>query len=228
MIAIPILADDPIAGLMSDVRQWVELQDAIHRERVEWERTVAKIGQQIELLEKEKALLSTQIEEALALSDDATESRVTQEERFKAQERAFEKLETHWKEIQPLIQEARSALPSHFTDSPAGTLNDRYAAFFAMAVQVQRHGQAIHHESRLLTQPDGSRRLMDILQFGHALAYAVSPDDQSAAFGVWSGSDWEWSWNSAWAPTIRTALRIHRGESAPRWVSLPFQALEDN
>lgn len=216
-----------VPALMQDVTQWVALQDALHREQTEWAAQQEIMEQGIALLEREKALLEERIAEAAEWMDEDAGDHIRQEQRRAAREQSFRKAERHLEARQPDLREIRAAFPHAFEGGPGDALMAQYGRWFAAAIEIQRHAASIHHDTRLMETPDGARRLMERLTFGHAQSYAVSPDDRMAAHGVWTGSEWQWTWNAVWAPAVRDAIRIHLGERAPGWVLLPVEIVEE-
>lgn len=183
--------------LMSTVEQWLELRDTIHREQTEWRLQSQSLRHNLTLLQSEHDQLTARIATATASMDEQTEA--------------------EWEEQQLL-----TSLEQSLAEAAAEQLRPLLDA----TVQAHNKHRGIHTDRARMTTPTGQQLLMQTLQLGNAQVYAVSPDDQYAAHGVWDGSDWHWQWNPAWAPAIRTALRIVAGELAPRWVPLPVTMLE--
>ncbi len=206
-------AEPDARALMGAIEQWVALVDTQHRERVEWETARASLEQGIDLLTREKELLTARIDEHAAAADAVTDEKLAEEQRRTDQDRALRDATAQlaaW-----LGSDTEHVAPLTITLSEVCT----------DAVAALRQHQAIRLDPQLLASPDGTERLMDVLYLGHAQAYAVARNDQTAAHGVWNGAAWTWEWDPYHAPAIREAVRVQQGERAPRWTLLPITVL---
>ncbi len=213
MGAHEVRADAGARDLMRAVEQWIELKDVLHREKVEWETARASLEQGIDLLTREKELLEARIAEHTTEADAVTDEQVAMEQRRTAQEEA--------------LRGAFGVLASWLnTDLERdGALPDKLSEVLNDAIAAQRKHEAIRLDQELLNAPDDTQLLMDVLYLGHAQAYAVSRNDETAAHGVWDGRKWMWKWDARHAPVIREAVRVQQGELAPRWIQLPVTVL---
>ena len=194
--------------LMAVVEQWVELQNTIHQEQTEWKQQRESLQHSLSLLDREQKLLAARIDTAAADMDEHAETQWEEEQ-----------LRTSLRRI---LAEAAEQIPGDSRE-PAP---ERLRALFDDTVRAHREHRTLHMDRTRMTSPEGHHIQMQQLRLGTAQAYAVSPDDQFAAHGVWDGEEWLWRWNSDWATPIRTALRIAEGEIAPRWIALPVTLQE--
>jgi len=218
-------ADASVPELMRKVEQVVEIRDTMHHERVAWDAQKQSMEHGLRLLQREKELLEERIAEWTDTADEQSDERVTLEQQRTKQESAFQGADRSLDAHQAFLAQARKFFPEHFEGAPGATLSERLGYIFGSANRVQRDHGRIAHTRQLMDIPDSGRRQMDVLKLGHAQAYAVSPDDRLAGHGVWTGTEWVWTWDAAWAPVIREAVRIHQGELAPRWTFLPVTML---
>lgn len=194
--------------LMSAVEQWVELQDTIHREQAEWKQQSESLRHHLSLLQREHDQLTARIAAAKEEMDEQTAA--------------------EWEEQQLLtsLQQSLSEAATLLSSTPRESTTEQLGPLLDQTVRAHRDHRGIHTDRARMTTPSGQKVLMQTLQLGTTQAYAVSPDDQYAAHGVWDDSAWQWQWNPDWASSIRTALRIAAGERPPRWVPLPVKMLE--
>lgn len=194
--------------LMAVVEQWVELQNTIHQEQTEWKQQRESLQHSLSLLKREQEQLTARIDAAAADMDEYAEAKWEEEQ-----------LRTS---LQRVLAEAAEQIPEDTRD-PA---SERLRTLLDDTVRAHRENRTLHIDRARMTSPEGHDIQMQQLRLGTTQAYAVSPDDQFAAHGVWDGEEWHWRWNSDWATPIRTALRIAEGEIAPRWIALPVTLME--
>lgn len=220
-------ADVPVRELMRDVERLMDLQDALHRERVDWETQQAALEQELALLEMERDQLQQRIAEHRDVADVDTEAAVERERKRAAQDKALQDALALLETKAALWQNAESVFPEAFPARSGDRLTERLSRLFAATLDIQQQHRSIRIETRILT-PDGEGpRQFEILHLGHAQAYAVSRNNDAAGHGVWTGTDWHWTWDRSWASAIREAIRIHQSERAPAWVNLPVTIVED-
>ncbi len=204
----PVWAEVDAARLLQVVEHWLELQEALQRERTEWHAQRDSMQHGIELLQREQELLRSRIAGAEADMDELAAADLAE-----AQLRSA---------LQQTLADVESRIPVQSRERASEALRLE----LEQAIRNQNEHHAIHLERNVMTGPDQQQRQMQVLRLGHAQAYAVSPDTLHAAHGVWDGELWHWEWNAAWAENIRTAIRIAAGELAPRWVPLPVTLID--
>ncbi len=197
---------------------WLRLRRELAQEREAWTVRRQHTAQRIELLELEREALEERIAEGAATAERDEAQRSRGERWLQAWEDGLREADEHVGGLARQLEASPDG--SSWTLSPDWPAGERLRALLARAIDLQHRHQRLWHEHRVLSGPDGRLR-MEVLHLGLSQAYAVSPDDQQAGHGVWTGAEWQWVWNPEWASAIRQAIRIHRSEGPPRWIELP-------
>lgn len=227
LVAGPSPAANPsVARLIHEVEQLAAIRDSIQREQLEWDIEKETMRHGILLLEEEKSRLQHLLEAQRKTASEKSEEERNRKQGVLEQERSLHQAEHGLDQYAARIDAARKLFPNLFQEPPRTALGDRLNRLFSAAIAVQREHQSILYTREVMTLPDASRRQMELLRLGHSQTYAVSPDDRVAAHGVWTGSQWEWTWDASMASQIRKAVRVHQGDITPRWVFLPVAVLE--
>jgi len=217
-----------VIDVMREVDQLRQVRETLRAEQVEWETRKASMEHGMMLLEREKEQLTARIAEAGERMDERSEEEVQRERRRTDQEQALRGVDRWMDDHSDVSARARAAFPESFETSAGDeAVAERLRRILAAASTIHRRSRTVSVEPVLMDAPDATRRRMDVLYLGLAQAYAVSPDNSYAAHGVWAGTAWEWTWNADWADAFRHAVRIHQGDVASRWVSLPIAVVGD-
>lgn len=121
------------------------------------------------------------------------------------------------------LSERLRDLPASGTPVTADTLADRLRLVFGLLTEIDQFANGVYLFRQPLTDPQQVQREMDTLYLGLSMAFAVSADGTSAAAGTPAAGGWEWRWDPALAPSVRTAVAIYRKEQPASFVVLPLE-----
>jgi hypothetical protein len=234
---VSVRAESPsLTTLEGLVEQWVSLRGQAVAEKQTWDRQAEQWRQEITLLREEERRLDAQLEHTTRF-EAAEESRTaSQLSRKMALREALTKVDavvdraaTPFSQLLPLIppslQSADIKRATRELLDPARS--DTSARRVQLLVGVLSEIEALqnrNHVLRELVDPGtGQRREMDVVYFGLARGYAISPDDAAVATGIPTQTGWRWSeLDPSTAGAIRTLVRILNEEQPPAVVSVPM------
>jgi hypothetical protein len=235
----PVNAQAPgLPTLEKLVGEWSRLRTAIADEERAWNRQEKQWRDEIALLEKEKATLDKNIQDAQKAARDAEAERVEDLRDKEKFERMFEGLLplldraeaelAKWPaRLPPALRESLTAafkrLPADEKQREALSDGARLQTVVALYAELDKLQHAWHPVKEVLPLPDGSRKEMDVLYLGLARAFAVSPDNDYAAVGVPGPEGWTWDARPRLAPAVRRAVEVVLREHPAELVVLPLQ-----
>ncbi|MBR4673869.1 MAG: DUF3450 family protein [Victivallales bacterium] len=103
---------------------------------------------------------------------------------------------------------------------------DRLADIIAAYTELSNFAATVTVSTVLLSEDDTVREY-DALYLGLTVAYALSRDGSSAAFGEPLEKGWDWKFDPAWRKPIAKALAIAEGKNSAELVSLPLRIREE-
>lgn len=234
---VTLQAESPsLATLEGLVEQWISLRGQATAERQTWDRQAEQWRQEITLLREEERRLDAQLERTTQF-EAAEESRTSSQLARKAElhralsgvnavvDRAATPLSQLLPSIPPSLQSADIKRATGELLDPARS--DSSARRVQLLVGVLGEIEALqnrNHVVRELIDPGtGQRREMDVVYFGLARGYAISPNDAAVAAGIPAQTGWRWSeLDPSAADAIRTLVQILNEEQPPTVVSVPM------
>ncbi len=231
-MAAPAADLDRLEGLVGQI---LEAQQATAQARAEWAdqrpahdgqialltQEVADAEERLERVRKDADAAAEQHRQSAADADRAGQSRADLAEPIS---RAEADLKALWPSLpEPLrntLGSADSGRPNASTDA---AIAERLQALLSRLTELDQFAQGVTLVRQELAEADQTRREMDCLYLGLAIAFAVATDGSRAAVGVPTATGWDWQWDAALAGPVRRAVAIYRKEQPAAWVTLPLR-----
>lgn len=236
----PASSDTAASSYEALIIKYVELNQALSDEERNWKETQAFMQREIEILEKEKALLVEQI--------DKMEKELAAEEEdrlglLKKKETNSTQLDSYRQILAKAAQELRTwqkLLPESLSSDVCKPLFIRLGRMQNMTVPEQmelvcglyREIENITNSAALkreiIQDSAGQKQEYNILYLGLAAAYALSDDGKRAAYAFPTKEDkgkWVWTWDNSLAKDISRAISLYKHETKADFVELPLQTM---
>lgn len=221
-----------LASLESLTAEWIRLRTERARESESWLQEQNRLQMELRLLGDAETHLQ---DELASLRAEESESETQQadliaelEERQALHSALYPRVSNaltaalDLTEALPLPLQNRLGNERAQAEAPGRDLLPRIRALLSLHHQWLQMQTTLHAESMVIPLA-GTRREMDVLWIGTALAYAVNGDNTLAALGSPGPEGWVWTETHALAPRIRQALRIQKQEAPPALIRLPVE-----
>lgn len=220
------------------VGRWMDVRAAIAAESREWRDQQAAWEREIELLERESAWLEQELSGNRRWLHAQEAEQAAQRSRNDAMAKAltrlgeaFERAETdltRWESMIPdglrLMAGETVSLPDGVPQPEAETrISHRGYRVVARYTRLENLHQSIHVSRQLLDTVHGQSRQVDVVFFGLAQAWAVSPNRDWAAVGVPSTTGWQWRPAPEHAGAMGLAVEILQRERTAQWIHGPLR-----
>jgi Protein of unknown function (DUF3450) len=218
--------------------------DSVHRVAVEW----SKLGEEKSRVEgewaRERELMRAAIpalqerlqllEEKRTLTEEQTAT-ARREAELEAQKSAvlvasLERTREHLRQASRELLQLRSSLPPRLSralelafaslaDEALGTA-ERMRAVITVLDRCAQFNGAITFSEEALTF-DGTEKVVEVLYWGLAQAYALDRSGKRAFVGRPGSGGWTWEARPDAAQKIAAAIAVHRDEAEPGFVMMP-------
>ena len=223
-----------LATTESLITQWAQLRTEAGRIESDWhwQRNVLQTTQ--EALQHQIARLEAERE-----LQRATQGKVNQERAVRAAETAAQQqtLDAIDRELRTLAARAVALqrwlpprlaaaveLPARSLADPALPAADRMQHLATFQNRCNQFNRVVTFSEEVLVLPDHDRpRLLEILYWGLAAAYALDRERNLAYTGYPGPEGWVWEPLPEAAEDVAQLLAVHRDEQAPMFVNLPLQ-----
>ena len=223
------------------VREWTRLRVEIAEEERGWAEKETQWRAEIDLLGRETAALTKEIDHASQIGASLQQERL---EGLREKERLAGMLDA----LPPLLDRAETALrawpdrlppplrepldpafqrlPKDRAEADRMSTGARLQLIVALYSEIEKLQHDFHPVKEILALPDGSRKEMDVLYLGLARAFAVSRDGAWAAIGAPVAHGWTWEVRPRIADNVRRAIDVCRREHTAEIVALPLAVTE--
>jgi len=232
-----LAADDPAAAAQGAFEKWVEVRDAIAREKRDWTVEKEFLTEEIRLLKEEVAALkeksdrldteTSQTEKDLARIAGDNETLKSASARVEAEVAGFESaLRSLDPRFPGVLRETLEPLMNRVPREGAATkssLSERMQAVVGVLSQVDKFNGTLTVVPELRKKPDGREVQVRTLYLGLAQAWFVSLDAEFAGQGFPGEAGWEWTTANELAPTVKQAIDIQQNAGLAQYVRLPVK-----
>lgn len=235
-LAAPAADLDRLESLVSQI---LEAQKATAQAQAEWADQRPAHDGQLALLQQQVADAEERLQRARKSADTAAEDvRRSSAEADRARQglvglndpidRAEAELEALWPSLPEPLRKTLGSAGTGPTDAAADAnaveaIAERLQALLSRLTELDQFAQGVTLVRQELTEADQTRREMDCLYLGLAIAFAVAADGSSAAVGTPTANGWDWQWDATLAGPVRRAVAIYRKEQPAAWVTLPLR-----
>ena len=243
LVAASPAADDrenALPALAGLIAEWSRLCLTLAEEESAWDETKGEWQAEIDLLNREKATLLREADEADHADDFGQDELEKVREESARLSRALDGLPSllgraeadlkQWPDrlppslLEPL-EPAFRRLPN--AEEPvAESVVIRLQRVLALYAEIERLQNSLHFVKEVLPMPDGSAREVDLCYVGLARGFGVSPDGRWAGIGQPSTAEWSWQDRPELAARIRRVIEIAGKERPAALVTLPIAVTE--
>jgi hypothetical protein len=227
-----------VDGLRELVRQLVSLETAASEEENRWREQEAHLQTTLELLEKEKQVLTERLASVREQEDTAGEERQRLAARVEAAEgllgridaevrQAAERLLAVWDGLPEPLRLTLKGGAERVRDSVAAEdrvarVADSLRLVNAFSSDLDRILGSVHAVKQVLEVDGEGRREMDVLYLGAAVGYWVGPENRRAGLLVRSEGGWKPVRRDGLARAVRRAIEVFAKEKPAELVGLPL------
>lgn len=241
MIHAPILSARVIdlEETTSTLREWVETERILSRERADWEIERATLVDLIEVYKDELEQLTEAIErteedttlvdarraELAERLDDLREVQTVMRDQIKAEEARVRELVRYFprplrQELQPLI----NRIPRPGRDVEMG-LSQRMQNIVGILTQADNFNRAVTIETELRETEAGSIAVTT-MYFGLGIAYFIDGSGQHSGYGVPAADGWEWTNQPEHSQIVQQLFDVYRRNILATYISTPIEVTD--
>jgi hypothetical protein len=216
--------------------KWIETQQILSRERIEWQQGKEILLGRLELVKKEIAELEAEIAEAqgeISATEEKRAALVAEEGELQAAEAQLAGAATSMEaEVQRLyrslpgsLQGRLKQLHDRIPSDPATTrvvVAERFQNVLGILNEANKSNSEIVVDYEVRELADGKPSEVRVLYVGLAQAYYVSAQGE-AGVGRPTPDGWAWEPAPRAAGDILEALEIFQGKHSPAFVPLPVK-----
>ncbi len=228
----------PLAEAKTAIGKWVETQQLISKEKLDWREAREVLKNRIELMKRE----INEVEESILKATTNTEEvdKKTAEarkdnDRYKA---ASDLLEAEVKaaearfrtEVLPLlpppIADKIKALTQRIPENPDETkltVSERFQNVIGSLNEANRFNREVTVTSEVKEIGEGRTAEVSVLYLGFGRAYYVNQAGDKAGIGVPGAKGWEWTEANEHAAAVAQAVGIVQGKKVAAFVPLPVE-----
>jgi hypothetical protein len=218
------------------MEKWIQTQQAISKERKDWQQGKDILVGRLELVKQEVLSLEKKIQDADASATEAAKKRdalLAENDELKATGQkladAVTAMEAEvrrlWKTlpepIQTRLQPLYQRMPEDVAKSRV-TAAERYQNVLGILSEVNKANNELTVDYEVHTLADGKPSEVKALYVGLAQAYYVSAKGE-AGIGRPSPDGWKWEPSKSIGGEVLLALEIMQGKQSPAFVQLPVK-----
>jgi Skp family chaperone for outer membrane proteins len=213
--------------------KWAELRAEAARldSEWQWQRSVLQATQ--EALQLKLHALEAQRDEHRAAHAQAREEVARRAADNAVRHEALQSLDQRLRRLSEEILQTRHRLPPRLAAAielpaqslanPTLPLAERVQHLVTIESRCSHFNRVITYSEEVWPMPgEDQPRLLEILYWGMASAYALDRDRQRAWVGRPGPERWEWQLQPGLAEVVVQLLAIHRDEAQPAFVALPL------
>jgi hypothetical protein len=237
-LAMPRVAQqavDPIREIDALTQQWTSLERQKDELRAHWRTQRPILEQQLALLERETAELTTLLEATAAQQGEVEQRRLElleEQTRLESESAALEAslaqaslaLHSLHPDLPPPLEDAwNEELPR--LDNPVGTVTERFQKLLELLGQLDDFAAKVTLNEAVMTLGDGNEYVVNQVYLGLSHGWYVTADRQFAAAGTTGPDGWVWTPVADAAP-IEKIVGILEQSVSPDFVSIPLALSE--
>jgi hypothetical protein len=228
-------AADPIREIDALTQQWTNLERQKDELRADWRTQRPILEQQLALLERETAELTTLLEATAAQQDEVEQRRLElleEQTRLEAESAALDAslaqaslaLHSLHRDLPPPLKEAwDDELPR--LDNPLATASERLQKLLELLGQLDDFDAKVTLNEAVMTLGDGNDYVVKQVYLGLSHGWYVTADRQFAAAGTTGPDGWVWTPVADAAP-IEQIVGILEQRVSPDFVSIALELNE--
>lgn len=228
-------AADPIREIDTLTRQWTDLEHQKDLLRADWRTQKPVLEQQLALLDREIAELSTLLEATADQQGEVEQRRLTLLEEQTRLEEEQSALEGSLVQASLGLHSLAGVLPPPLAqawpeelarlDNSLETSTQRLQKLLQLLGQLDDFDAKVTLNETVMTLPDGREHVVKQVYLGLSHGWYVTADQRLAAAGVAGPDGWVWTPVTDAAPIARI-VGILEQSADPDFVSIPFDLNE--
>jgi TolA-binding protein len=236
--ALPSVAQeaaDPIQEIDALTQQWTSLERQKDSLRAEWRTQEPILEQQLALLEREIAELSTVLEATATQQGEVEQRRLElleEQTRLEAESAALEAslaqaslaLHSLHRDLPPPLEDAWAEELARL-DNPVGTVSERFQKLLELLGQLDDFDAKVTLNEAVMVLGDGNEHVVQQVYLGLSHGWYVTADRQFAAAGTTGPDGWVWTPVADAAP-IEQIVGILEQRVTPELVSIALELNE--
>ncbi|MCC5806171.1 MAG: DUF3450 family protein [Opitutales bacterium] len=223
----------------STLKEWVQTERIISRERADWEverstlrDLIAVYADELEQLEE---MITRAEEDTTAVDarraeltdrlDGLREVQSVLRDQITAEEARVRELVRYFpeplrKELQPLI----NRLPRPGREVEMG-LSQRMQNVVGILTQADNFNRTVTIETEL-RETDAGSIAVTTMYFGLGIAYFIDGSGQHAGYGVPAADDWSWTSDPEYTPVVQQLFNVYRRNVLATYVNTPIETTD--
>jgi TolA-binding protein len=225
-------AVDPIQEIDALTQQWTSLERQKDSLRAEWRIQEPILEQQLALLERETAELTTLLEATAAQQGEVEQRRLElleEQTRLEAESAALEgslaqaslALHSLHRDLPPPLADAWAEELARL-DNPVGTVSERFQKLLELLGQLDDFDAKVTLNEAVMVLGDGNEHVVQQVYLGLSHGWYVTADRQFAAAGTTGPDGWVWTPVADAAP-IEQIVGILEQRVTPELVSIALE-----
>jgi len=218
----------------STIREWVETEQAISREKSQWREERASLTTLLSILRAEEQTLNEEIALAQDITSRADEERLVLVEQLASYQEVSELLETQIADYERQLTIVESYLPQVLRSELEPRLNrlkqelstyslsERTQNVLNILAEIESFDSRIILASELITVDQGQSIEVRVLYLGLSKAFFVNESSTIAGYGSPSENGWQWQRDESLSGSIVRAIDVYETRLTPQLVSLPL------
>ncbi len=223
----------------STLKEWVETERIISRERADWEVERSTLRDLINVykdeLEQLEEIITRAEEDTTAVDarraelterlDDLREIQSVMREQITAEEARVRELVRYFPE--PLRQELApliNRIPRPGRDVEMG-LSQRMQNIVGILTQADNFNRSVTIETELRETESGSIAVTT-MYFGLGIAYFIDGSGEHAGYGVPAADSWKWTGDPEYRPVVRQLFDVYRRNVLATYVGTPLEVTD--
>lgn len=224
------------AELKTMISERIKTQRQIAQSKSQWRSEKAILEFDLSRMKDELKFFRDSIQ-SIQSSESAT---LDERDQLLKQKSALEEIEQAWRERLPVLEQRVAQLAERFPDplkqkispalkriqssAPSTTgINSSLQALVAIIGEADQFHSSIQVHDQLIELNGNNEFQVKVIYIGLTQAFFVNDKGDLSGYGKPGSSGWTWEEQNKLGSRIQELIRIHKGELAPEWKSVPIE-----
>lgn len=230
-------AESALRDARTAMEKWVETRQLISRTQADWQGGKESLVQTIQLFEREKAGIASQMSMVSTNSQTVEKEYAEAKSSKEALTRGLDKATSLVAGLEAKLRSQAATFPSPLLEKVQPVLDripqdatqtklsaaERIQTVVTLLNEIDKFNGAVTVAAEVQKNPAGTEVQVETLYLGLAQAYFVDKPGEYSGVGTPTLQGWKWEPRSDLAPVIKKALSIYKNASPAAFVSLPVE-----